>query len=92
LEKYLNIKASAIENIDYYELKQHKLWFGEECKKLLDHRKQAKLHWLQNVNQTNGDNQNNARHETSRTFRNKTREYFKEKINQFDTDSKNRNM
>jgi hypothetical protein len=49
---------------------------------LIDHRKQAKLQWLQNPNQTNGDNLQNLRHETSRTFRNKKREYLKDKIKQ----------
>jgi hypothetical protein len=42
-----SIKASATESLDYYELKQqHKLWFDECCFKLLDQRKQVKLHWL----------------------------------------------
>jgi hypothetical protein len=26
-----NMKASAAESLGYYELKQHKLWFDEEC-------------------------------------------------------------
>jgi len=37
--------------------------------------KQAKSQWLQNPGQTNKDNLNNVRSETSRTFRNKKREY-----------------
>jgi hypothetical protein len=37
-----NIKISAKESLGYYELKQHKPWFGERCSKLLDRRKQAK--------------------------------------------------
>jgi len=40
---------------------------------------------LQNPSQTSGDNLNNVRHETSRTFRNKKREYLKEKINELET-------
>jgi hypothetical protein len=43
-----NIKASSTENQHYYELKQHKLWV-DECSKLTDQRKQAKLQWLQNL-------------------------------------------
>jgi hypothetical protein len=44
-----------------------------------------KLQWLQNTSQTNGDNLNNLRHETSRTFRNKKRVYLKEKMNRLGT-------
>jgi hypothetical protein len=40
---------------------------------------------LQNPSQTSGDNLNNVRHETGRTFRNKKREYLKEKINELET-------
>jgi hypothetical protein len=45
-----NVKISARESLGYYELKKHKPWFDEECSKLLDQRKQAKLQWLQNPN------------------------------------------
>jgi hypothetical protein len=38
-----------------------------------------------NPSQTNGDNLNNIRHETTRTSRNKEREYLKEKINETET-------
>jgi hypothetical protein len=31
-----NMKASAIENLGYYELKQNKPCFNEECSKLLE--------------------------------------------------------
>jgi hypothetical protein len=47
---------------------------------------------LQNPSQTNGDNLNNVRHETSRTFRNKKRKYLKEKINELETNSENKNI
>jgi len=43
-----NIKTSATQSLGYYELKQHKPWFDEECSKLLGRRKQAKLQSLQN--------------------------------------------
>jgi hypothetical protein len=41
-------------------------------------RKQAKLQWLQDPSEINEDNLNNVRHEASRYFRNKKREYLKE--------------
>jgi hypothetical protein len=73
-----NTEASATESLGYYELKQHKPLYVEECSKLLEQKKQAKLQWLQNPCQTNGDNLNNVQHETSITSRNKKREYLKE--------------
>jgi hypothetical protein len=54
----------------------------------MDRREQAKLQWLQNPSQINGDNLQNLRHETSRTFRNKKREYLKDKINELQTNNK----
>jgi hypothetical protein len=39
--------------------------------KLLDQRKQAKLQWLQDPSEMNGDNLNNVRHDASRQFKNK---------------------
>jgi hypothetical protein len=42
-------------SLDCYVFKQHKPWFEEECSKLLNRRKQAKLQWLQNPSETNGD-------------------------------------
>jgi hypothetical protein len=47
---------------------------------------------LQNPSQVNGDNHQNLRCETSRTFRNKKREYLKGKINELETNNKNKNM
>jgi hypothetical protein len=76
-----NIKTSVKENLGCQKLKYNKTWFDDECSKLIDNQKQAKLHWLQNQNQINGDNLQNLRHETSRTFRSKKREYLKGKIN-----------
>jgi hypothetical protein len=54
--------------------------------------KQTKLQWLQDPNEINGDKLNNVRHEASRHFRNKKREYLKDKINELATNSKNRNI
>jgi hypothetical protein len=63
-----NIRTSAKESLGHYELQQHKPWFDERSK-LVDRRKQAKLQWLQNPSQVNGDNMDNVRREDSRTFR-----------------------
>jgi 5-methylcytosine-specific restriction endonuclease McrBC GTP-binding regulatory subunit McrB len=60
--------------------------------KLLHQRKQAKLQWLQDTSQINGDNLNNIRQEASRHFRNKKREYLKDKINEHATNSKSKNI
>jgi hypothetical protein len=38
-----NIKISAKEGLDYFELKKHKPRFDKGCSKLLDERKQAQL-------------------------------------------------
>jgi len=59
--------------------------------KLLKQRKQAKSQWLQSPSQRNGDDLNNVRHETNRTFSNKKREYLKE-FNELETNSKNKNI
>jgi hypothetical protein len=75
-----NIEIFAKESLGYYELKKHKLWFGEECSKLLDQRKQAKLQWLQNPSEVNGDNLNNVRRETSRHIRKKRENIRKTKL------------
>jgi hypothetical protein len=83
-----NITISAKENLDFYDMKTHKLWFDKGCSKLSDQRKQAKLWWLQEPREINGDNLNNVRHETSRHLRN-LREYLKDKINKLAMNSKN---
>jgi hypothetical protein len=76
-----SIKISAKDSLGLYERKQHKPWFDEECSKFLNQRKQAKMQWLQNPNQSNVDNLNNVRREASRHFRKKKKEYLKAKIN-----------
>jgi hypothetical protein len=73
-------------------LKKHKPWFEEKCSKLLDQKREAKLQWFQDPSQINGDSLNNIRRESSRHFRNKTREYMKDKINELATNSKNANV
>jgi hypothetical protein len=85
-----SIKTSAKQNLGHHRLKNNKLWFQCRCSKLIDQRKQAKLQWLQNPSQINGDNLQNLRRETSIIFRNKKKEYMKEKINELATDNKNK--
>jgi hypothetical protein len=63
-------------------------WFDDECSKLVDQWKQAKLQWLQNPSQINGNNLQNIRCETNRTFRNKKREYLKGKIHELEASIK----
>jgi hypothetical protein len=59
---------------------------------LVDRRRQAKLQWLQDPSVVNEDNLSNVRREASRHFRNKKREYLKEKINRLESNSKNKNI
>jgi hypothetical protein len=87
-----NIKTLAKDNLGYQKLKHNKPWFDDVCSKLIDQCKQAKLQWLQNPNQINGDNLQNLRCETSRTFRYKKREYLEGKINELETNNKNKNI
>jgi hypothetical protein len=47
---------------------------------------------LHNPIQTNRDNKKNVRNETNGTLRNKKREYLKEKINELERNSKNKNI
>jgi hypothetical protein len=79
-------------SLGYYELKKHTPWFGEGCSELLNQRKQAKLQWLQDPSEINGDNLKNMRREVRRHFRNKKREYLKDKINEVASNSKNKNI
>jgi hypothetical protein len=65
-------------------LKKHKPWFNEGCSELLDQRKPAKLQWLHDPSEINGNNLNNIRPKASRHFINKKREYLKDKINELE--------
>jgi anti-sigma28 factor (negative regulator of flagellin synthesis) len=47
---------------------------------IFNERKQAKMQWLQDPDQSNTDNEKNIRREASRKFRNKKLEYLKAKI------------
>jgi hypothetical protein len=61
-----NTKTSVKASQGHYVLGTEP-WFDEECSKLLDRSKQAKVQWLQNPSQINGDNMANAKREASRT-------------------------
>jgi RNAse (barnase) inhibitor barstar len=63
-----NIKISAKESLGHFELKKHKPWFDEGCSKLLDQIKEAKLEWLQDPGEVNGDNLNSVRRVGHQTF------------------------
>jgi predicted metalloendopeptidase len=48
--------------------------------------------WLQEPSEINGDNLKNVRREANRHFMNKKRGYLKDKINELETNSKNKNV
>jgi len=50
-----NIQTSVKESLGLHELKQNKPWFDEDCLGFLDQRKQAKMQWIQDPNQSNVD-------------------------------------
>jgi hypothetical protein len=50
------------------------------------------LQWVQDPREINGDNLNIIRRETSRHFINKKREYLKDKIDEFATSTKSKNI
>jgi hypothetical protein len=85
-------RRKAIHVRSYCELKKHKPLFDEGCTKVSDQMKQAKLQWLQDAHEINEDNLNNIRCEPKRHFRNKTREYLKDKIYELAANSKNKNI
>jgi hypothetical protein len=60
--------------------------------KLVDQRMQAKLQWLQDPGEANEDNLSDVRQEASRHFRKKKRENLKDKINELESNSKNKNI
>jgi hypothetical protein len=50
------------------------------------------LQWLHDPSKINGDNLNNVRREATRYFRNKKREYLKDKINELAMNSKHKKI
>jgi hypothetical protein len=59
---------------------------------LVDQRKQAELQWLQDPSVVNEDNLRNVRRKASRYFRNKKKEYLKDKITDIELNSKNKHI
>jgi len=86
------VLTSAKESMGLHELKQNKPWLGEECLGFLDRRKQTKMQWVQDPNQSNVDNLNNARREVNKHFRNKKKAYMRTKIEELETNSKIKNI
>jgi hypothetical protein len=86
-----NIRISVKECIGLCESKSYyKPRFDEECLKLVDTRKKAKLKCLQDPSIMNEDNLRNVRREASRRFRNKKIEYLKVKITDIELNGKNK--
>ena len=87
-----NIQTSAKESLGLHELKQNKPWFDEECFGFLDQRKQAKMQWIEDPNQSNIDNLNNVKHEVNRHFRKQKEAHLRAKIEELETNSKIQNI
>jgi hypothetical protein len=83
---------SAQESLGSCETKHHKPWWDEEFSKLVYRRKQTKLQLLQDPSEVNEGNLSNVRRESWRHFRNKKREYLKDKINELESNSKNKTV
>jgi hypothetical protein len=58
----------------------------------LDKRKQAKMQWVQDPNQSNVENLKDVKRKASRYFRNKKMEYLKAKIDKLETNSNFKNI
>jgi len=50
------------------------------------------MHWAQDPSQSNIDNLNNIRHEASRHFRNKKKEYLRAEVDELKTNIKIKNI
>jgi hypothetical protein len=81
----LAVSKRAARKVDTERFNVKKL----ECSKLFDRRKQAKLQKLQDPSEVNEDNLIDVRREASRHFRNKKREYLRERINELQANSEN---
>jgi hypothetical protein len=73
-------------------LKHHEPWYDEECSKLVDRRKQAKLQSSQDPSEVNEDDLSYVRQEADRDFRDSKREYLKDGINECESNSRNKNI
>jgi hypothetical protein len=68
-----DVKISVQESLGYCESKHRKPWFDEECSKMVDRRKQAKLQWLQEPSEANEWNLSDIRREACRHYKNNER-------------------
>ncbi|KAJ4449477.1 hypothetical protein ANN_00876 [Periplaneta americana] len=87
-----SIKIAPEQSIGYYETEKKKPWFDEDCCMVVQRRKQATLKFLQDPVEEKRDNYFNERREARRTLRNEKRGYLKEKLNEVETNSKNKNI
>jgi hypothetical protein len=87
-----SIQTSARNSLRLHESKQHKPWFDEKCLGFLDRRKQPKMQWMQVPSQSNVENLNKVRWDSSRHLRNKKKAYMKAKIEELETSSKIKNV
>jgi len=87
-----DIKILGKESLCLCVLKQHKPWFDEEYVRCLNQRKQNKTQWLQNPNQSRVDNITNVTREALRNFRNKKKDNLEPKINELETNVKNKSI
>ena len=72
--------------------KKYEPWIDQEYLCLLDRRKQAKMQWMQDPSQSNGENLNKVRRDASKHFRNKKKGYLKAKIEELENNSKIKNI
>jgi succinate dehydrogenase/fumarate reductase flavoprotein subunit len=63
-----------------------------KCSKLVNRRKQAKLQWLQDSGEVNECNLSDVRRENSGGFKSKKLEHLKNKINELESNGKNKNI
>jgi hypothetical protein len=82
-----NIKTSPKWSLVLCEMKHHKPEFHKECLRFLDQRKQAKVQWVQDSNQSNTDNLNNVSRNVRRHLREKKKN-LKVKINELENNNK----
>jgi hypothetical protein len=74
------------------ELRKHKPYFDEASSKLLDQRKDARLHSIKYLSEIKGDNLNNKRREDRSNSRKEKKEYLNEKSNRLAVKSKYKNI
>ncbi|KAJ4435014.1 hypothetical protein ANN_23587 [Periplaneta americana] len=89
-----SIKIAAEQSIGYYETKKKKQWFDEDCCIVVERRKQAKLKFLQDPVEEKRDTVIISMKDGKQVVRLgiKKRDYLKEKLNEVETNSKNKNI